>query len=93
MAEQFRLMANELRKVSGDLGDVSSRMNEVMSSLRAQLAGEGTPWGKYGNGPNGVQAQIDHVETSVESLATNGIDHLAKFLRRFADIFETSDES
>jgi len=45
MSEPFGVTPAELRSVSSDLNDASSRMKGVMSSLRGQLAAEGAPWG------------------------------------------------
>jgi hypothetical protein len=92
MAEQFEVKPDELRRVSGDLHDASWQIKAVMSTLRAQLAGEGTPWGQFASGADGAQAQIHRVVVSCDPDMTSRLDYLADYLGRCADIFERSDE-
>jgi hypothetical protein len=96
MADQFGVTPGELRTVSGDLVEVSSRMTAVMSSLAAQLAGEGVAWGddslgqQFAHGPNGYLAQRNWVAGSVDA-KTNLLGYYAEQLRNAANSFEQSD--
>ena len=45
MAEQFGVTPSDLRTTSQHLNDASSRMKDVLSSLRDSLSGEGAAWG------------------------------------------------
>ena len=96
MVEQFGVEPDELRSVAGDLGEVSSRIAAVLSSLAAQLAGEGAAWGhdslgqQFANGANGYLVQRNWVAGSVEA-KTNLLDYYSAQLRNAANIFERSD--
>jgi uncharacterized protein YukE len=90
MAEEFRGEPPELRAVSARLEDVASRMEEVMSALRAELAGVGTPWGQFSEGPNGVSAQLASVESALDAKTKLLKSYTAK-LKHAADAFESQD--
>ena len=53
MADQFKLEADELAKVSAGLRDIESRLKMRMSTLRGQLGAAGTP---RGNSPAALPA-------------------------------------
>ena len=97
MAEQFGVTPPELRRVYGDLGEVSSRMTAVMSSLRAQLGAEGAGWGndslghQFANGPSGYLAQRNWVQGSVDAKIIL-LDYYSEQLRNAAHSFEHSDQ-
>jgi len=98
MAEQFRVTPPELRSVARDLAEVSAQMTAVMSSLDAQLAGEGAAWGndslghQFANGANGYLAQRSSVAGSVDA-KTNLLDYYAEQLRNAANTFEHADKA
>jgi uncharacterized protein YukE len=97
MTEPFGVTPCELRATASYLAEVSSRMKGMLSSLRAQLAGEGAAWGndsighQFASCANGYLAQADWVEGSVDA-KTNLLDDYSDQLRNAADTFEQSDE-
>jgi hypothetical protein len=98
MAAEFGVTPDELRRVSRDLHDESSKMKAVMSTLRAQLAAEGPVWGddetgrQFADGPNGYLAQLDWVMRSVDA-KTDLLDYYSDLLKQAADTFQQADES
>jgi hypothetical protein len=80
----------ELRSTAGDLHEVSSRMQGVMSSLRAQIGGEGGDVVVAGDAKS-FWSQLGWAGVG------GGQDPLAGLLRGLpegaADIFEHSDEA
>ena len=92
MAGEFDASPGELRRVASDLDEVSTAINGVMSTLRAQLAAStaaGPPWAwsecsQVVDGPNGIEAQIDRVFGSLEA-KTGLLDYYSDFLRQAAD--------
>src|SRR5690242_15913254 len=71
MAEQLGVTPPDLRATSEHLSDVSNRMKEVLSTLRARLAAEGVAWGEdemgeqFASGPGGYLSQLKWVDGSV----------------------------
>jgi hypothetical protein len=94
VAEQFGVTPPELRGVSGDLGEVSSRIKAVMASLRAQLAGEGAgiACAVTAGDASSFHAHCDHVRTTVDPADTGVLDYWANYLGHAADVFQRSDQ-
>jgi uncharacterized protein YukE len=94
VAEQFGVTPPELRGVSGDLGEVSSRIKEVMASLQAQLAceGAGIACALTAGDAGSFHAQFDHVHTTVDPADTGVLDYWADSLGHAADVFQRSDQ-
>ena len=96
MIDNFGVMPPELRRISRDLGEVSSRMSEVLSSLQAHLGAEGAVWGndapghKFANGPHGYLAQHNWVQGSVDAKAAL-LDHYSEALQNVANAVEQTD--
>ncbi len=91
MAEQFGVTPDELRSVSGDLHDVSSQMKGVMSTLRAQVDGEGAGGEAIAAGDtNSFWAQFDWAGGSVDA-KTGLLDYYHDYLGRAANTFQGSD--
>jgi hypothetical protein len=95
MAEQFGVTPDELRSVSGDLHEVSSRVKQVIATLRGQIAGEGAgaSCAIAPGDSNSFRDQYDHVEGSIDPADTSVLDYWADYLKRAADVFQQSDES
>lgn len=98
MAGQFGVTVDELRRVAGQLQEVSSAMKRVMSTLESQLAAAGPAWGGgemgngFADGPSGYLPQLDWVEGSVQA-KTGLLDYYAALLSQAANAFEQSDNS
>ena len=90
MADQFKLEADELQKVSNGLRDIESRMKATMSTLRGQLAADGTPW-QFPGGPTGVEANLENMESSVDPSMTGAVAGLADYLQKIVKTFQESD--
>ena len=90
MADQFKMEADDLQKVSNHLRDVESRMKATMSTLRAQLAAEGAPW-QFSGGPAGVEDNIENAEKSVDPSMTGRVADLADYLQKIVHVFRESD--
>lgn len=90
MAEQFGVTPAQLRSVSADLSDVSSRMKGVMSTLRAQLGAEGGDAIAPGD-TKSFWDQFDWAGGSVDA-KTNLLDYYANYLGKAANFFESSDQ-
>ena len=96
MSESFEVTPDDLRATSRHLNDVSSRMREVLSSLRSKLGGEGAAWGddqigtQFASGDAGYLAQHDWVDGSVDA-KTGLLDYYSRALKGAADSFEQDD--
>ncbi len=95
MAEQFKVTPDELRSVAGDLGEVSSRVKQVMASLRARIAGEGAgiACALTAGDSNGFHSQCGHVQTTVDPADTGVLDYWANYLNYAAGVFQQSDQA
>jgi hypothetical protein len=97
MAEYLGVTPPDLRGTSGDLHDVSSRMKEVLSTLRERLAAEGVAWGddemgeQFAGGSGGYLSQLKWVDGSVGS-KTDLLDYYSRALKGAADSFERNDQ-
>ena len=97
MAEQLGVTPPDLRATSEHLYDVSNRMKEVLSTLRARLAAEGVAWGddemgeQFANGSGGYLAQLKWVDGSVAA-KTELLDYYSRGLKGAADSFEQQDQ-
>jgi hypothetical protein len=98
MAESFGVTPAELRRTSRQLNDVSSRMKDVVSSLRERLAGEGAAWGddrigdQFANGEAGYVARLDWMCGSVDA-KTGLLDYYSEALKYTADASEQNDQA
>jgi uncharacterized protein YukE len=98
MADPLGVTPPELRATSQHLSDVSGRMKDVLSSLQANLSGEGAAWGddkigdQYANGDGGYLAQQGWVDGSIDA-KTGLLDYYSKGLKKAADSFEQQDGS
>jgi uncharacterized protein YukE len=98
MSEPLGVTPPDLRATSKDLEDVSTRMKEVLSSLRNKLNGEGAVWGddkmgeEFASGDAGYLAQLDWVDGSVDA-KTGLLDYYSRGLKRAADSFEREDQA
>jgi hypothetical protein len=95
MADEFRLEADELQKVSDGLRDIKSQMQEIVSTMRGQLAAEGTPW-QFSGAPAGIPAQLENLENSVDpsvkDSAGDAVANLADYLDTIVKVFTESDD-
>jgi hypothetical protein len=98
MSDPLGVTPPDLRSTSQHLNDVSTRMKDVLSSLREKLSGEGAAWGddkigdQYANGDSGYLAQQGWVDGSVEA-KTGLLDYYSKGLKTAADTFEQQDQA
>jgi uncharacterized protein YukE len=98
MAEQFGVTPPDLRATSQHLNDASSRMKDVLSSLRDSLSGEGAAWGddslgdQFAKGGSGYLAQLGWVDGSVDT-KTGLLDYYSEGLKTAADSFEQHDQA
>jgi uncharacterized protein YukE len=98
MSEPLGVTPSDLRSTSEHLYDVSTKMKEVLSSLKHKLAAEGAAWGsdsmgdQFAKGEGGYIAQRDWVDKSVEA-KTSLLDYYSHGLKRAADSFEQQDET
>jgi uncharacterized protein YukE len=97
MSEPLEVTPSDVRSTSNHLNDVSTRMKEVLSSLRDKLAAEGAPWGddaigdQFAKGDDGFLAQLDWVHDSIDA-KTGLLDYYSRGLKGAADSFEQADE-
>jgi len=97
MAEQLGVTPPDLRATSEHLYDVSNRMKEVLSTLRARLAAEGVAWGddemgeQFASGPGGYLSQLKWVDGSVGT-KTDLLDYYSRALKGAADSFENNEQ-
>jgi uncharacterized protein YukE len=98
MAEPLGVTPHELRGTSKHLNDVSTRMKDALSSMRAELAAAGAQWGddsmgdQFAKGDAGFAAQWNYVDESV-AVKTGLLDYYARGLKGAADSFEAQDEA
>ncbi|SEH82368.1 Uncharacterized conserved protein YukE [Mycolicibacterium rutilum] len=98
MAEPLGVTPPELRATSQHLNDVSTRMKEVLSTLRQNLGAEGAAWGddrigdQYAKGDAGYLAQQEWVNGSVDA-KTDLLDYYSTGLRDAANSFEQQDQA
>jgi uncharacterized protein YukE len=98
MTDPLGLTPDGLRTTAADLGDVSSRVNQVLSSLFGKLDAEGSPWGEdsmghsFANGPNGYLAQVDFVKQAIGA-KTDLLDGYSSGLKTAADTLQQGDQS
>jgi hypothetical protein len=90
MADQFKLEAEELGKVSNGLRDVESRLTAAVSTLRGQLGAGGTPW-QFSGGPTGVETNLENAQSSIDPSMTAAVAGLADYLQKIVNIFTASD--
>ena len=97
MAEQLGVTPPDLRATSEHLYDVSNRMKEVLSTLRARLAAEGVAWGddemgeQFASGPGGYLSQLKWVDGSVGT-KTDLLDYYSRALKGAADSFDNNEQ-
>jgi uncharacterized protein YukE len=97
MAQQFGVDPDELRQVSGGVGELGSRASGVMSAAQAQIAAKGPAWGEgslgsqFADGPNGFVSQLAQVAQSVHAKATL-LNYYAERLNYSADVSQRSDQ-
>jgi WXG100 family type VII secretion target len=97
MTQPLSVNPNELRAAAANLADVSSQMKQVLSSLNAQLATLGSPWGNdsigdgFANGSSGYLAQVDQVNSSIKA-ETQILDSLSQSLTTSANNFQQADQ-
>jgi uncharacterized protein YukE len=98
MTDPLGVTPDGVRATAKDLGDVSSRMHQVLSTLVSKLAAEGPAWGDdsmghaFANGPNGYLAQVDYVKDSIDA-KTGLLDDYSDGLKTAADTLEQLDQS
>src|ERR1700677_3641942 len=96
MTEPLSVNPDDLRTTAANLADVSSQMKQVLSTLNAQLAALGSPWGndsigdQFANGSGGYLAQVDQVNSSI-SAETQLLDSLSQSLATSANNFDQPD--
>jgi hypothetical protein len=90
MADQFRLEADELGRVSAGLRDVESRLTAAVSRLRGQLGAAGTPW-QFSGGPTGVQTNLEDAQSSIDPSMTAAVAGLADYVQKIVNTFTASD--
>jgi hypothetical protein len=90
MADEFRLQADELLRVSRGLRDVESRLSAAVSRLRGQLGASGAPW-HFPGGPAGVGANLEKTQRSVDPSLTAGVAGLAEYVQEIVNTFTASD--
>jgi uncharacterized protein YukE len=67
MTDPLQVTPSRLRSVADDLADLSSRMDQVLSALKAQLEAPGPVWGddltghQFADGATGYKAQAGGV--------------------------------
>jgi WXG100 family type VII secretion target len=97
MAESLSVNPNDLRAAAAKLADVSSQMKQVLSSVNAQLAALGSPWGndstgdQFANGSSGYLAQVDQVNSTINA-GTKALDSVSQSLTTSANSFEHADQ-
>ena len=97
MTDPLGVTPDELRSTSQHLGDVSARMKDVLSTLRANLGGEGAAWGddrtgeQFADGDGGYLSQLKWMDGSI-SAKTNLLDYYSRGLKGAADSFEQNEE-
>ncbi|BBX89065.1 hypothetical protein H5U98_28845 [Mycolicibacterium boenickei] len=98
MADELGVGPSDLRATSRNLSDVSSRMKNVLSTLQANLAAEGAPWGddkmgdEFAKGESGHLSQRHWVDGSVAA-KTDLLDYYSGGLRGAANSFEQDDQA
>jgi uncharacterized protein YukE len=98
MSEPLGVTPSDLRATSKHLSEVSTRMKDVLSSLRDKLSAEGAAWGEdkigdqFAKGDAGYLAQLDWIDGSV-SAKTGLLDHYSRSLKTAADSFEQADNA
>jgi uncharacterized protein YukE len=85
VANHFGVTAAGLRSTAEDSHHVSSKVNGVMSSLQAQVAGAGNGWCQVE--ANRYLTQVAWVLQSVDA-ETHLFDYYSKVLGQAADAFE-----
>ena len=90
MADEFKLDAEELGRVSNGLRDVESRLTAAVSRLRGQLGAGGTPW-QFPGGPTGVATNLENAQSSLDPSMTTAVTDLADYLQKIVNIFTASD--
>jgi uncharacterized protein YukE len=97
VADPLKVNPDDLRTASGDLGDVSARFKQVLTSLTDDLAAVGTPWGddqtgnQFANGDSGYLAQKDWVTDSING-KTQLLDNYSQNLSTAATDFQQNDQ-
>jgi uncharacterized protein YukE len=98
MAEFLGVTPDDLRGTSEHLYDVSTRMKDVLSTLRDRLSAEGAAWGddemgeQFAGGSGGYLAQLKWVHGSVAA-KTDLLDYYSRALKGAADSFEHNDQA
>jgi uncharacterized protein YukE len=98
MIDPLGVTPPDLRATSQHLNDVSGKMKNVLTTLRAKLGGEGAAWGddkigdQFTKGDAGYLAQLDWVGGSVDA-KTELLDYYSRELRGAADSFEQQDQA
>jgi hypothetical protein len=98
MSDPLGLTPDGVRAKAKDLGDVSSRVHQVLSALFSKLAAEGAAWGDdkmghdFANGPSGYLAQADFVKGAIDA-KTDLLEGYSGGLKTAADTLEQLDQS
>jgi uncharacterized protein YukE len=97
MAEQFGIDSAEVRAVADGLAGLGAAMRGHVSSLGAELAGAGEPWGTDATGdqfagvPDGFVA---HMQQWLQAMAVRAetVQRHAGHLAAAAGVFERADQ-
>jgi uncharacterized protein YukE len=97
MAKQFRSDSAEVGVVADGLAGLGAQMEKHVSSLRAQLAGAGEPWGSDATGDHfaGVpEGFVAHMQQWLQAMAAHAekVQHHAGHLAAAAGAFEQADQ-
>ena len=98
MSDPLGVTPPELRATSQHLNSASSRMKDVLSTLRDRLDGEGAKWGddkigeSFAGGDAGYLAQLGWVDGSIAA-KTGLLDYYSEGLKGAADSFEQQDQA
>jgi uncharacterized protein YukE len=98
MTDPLGVTPDGVRATAKDLGDVSSRVNQVLSAVVDKLDAEGSAWGddktgrEFANGDNGYLAQVDFVRQGIGA-KTDLLGGYSSGLRTAADTLQQLDQS
>jgi hypothetical protein len=98
MTDPLQVTPSRLRSVADDLADLSSRMDQVLSALKAQLDAPGPVWGDdstgrhFADGANGRPVQAGGVATEVGE-KTAVLEGYSAGLNASARTFDRQDHS
>jgi hypothetical protein len=98
MTDPLQVTPSRLRAVANDLADLSSRMNDVWTTLGGKLDATGPVWGddstgdQFAKGPNGYEAQALGVRTTGKTQG-DFLDELFKNLSSSSGNFTNQDQA